>query len=88
MDTPKLIESSEIHEVWGCNGNKLYHEKKYSMGTGLGYICGTYAFNNDYYNSRASRWEPMYTVNGAQYSSDEYISLKNWCIRVGFYTEE
>ena len=88
MDTPKLIESSEIHEVWVCNGNKLYHEKKYSMGTGLGYICGTYAFNNDYYNSRASSWEPMYTVNGVQYSSDEYISLKNWCIRVGFYTEE
>jgi len=88
MHEPKLIEASETHEVWECNGKKLQHEKKYSMGTGLGYICGTYAFNNDYYNSRASSWEPMYTVNGVQYSSDEYISLKNWCIRVGFYTEE
>ena len=88
MYEPKLIESSETHEVWECDGKKLHHEKKYSTGTGLGYICGIYTFNDDYYNSRASSWEPMYTVNGVQYSSDEYISLKNWCIRVGFYTEE
>lgn len=31
------------------------------------------------------KWEPMY---GVHYSSDEYISLRTWCMQVGFYVEE
>jgi len=86
MHEPKLIEASETHEVWECNGKKLQHEKKYCLGEG--YTCGTFRFNDDYYITFPSSWEPMYTVNGVRYFSDDYISLRTWCIQVGFYTEE
>lgn len=84
MNNPKLIKSSETHEVWECGGRRLYHEKKYSMGTGLGYICGTYRFNEDVYISCQNSWNTMYTIRGKSYTIDDYISLKTWCRAVGF----
>lgn len=34
------------------------------------------------------KWEPMYTVNGVRYYTKDYISLRTWCMQVGFYVEE
>ena len=83
MYEPKLIESSEEYEVWECNGKKLYHEKRYSR-TLKRYSSGTYRFNGDYYVVNQNSWNVMYTINGECYYTKDYISLMEWCIKVGF----
>ena len=83
---PELIESSEEYDVWECGGKKLVHEKRYSR-TLKRYSSGTYRFNDDFYVSMPNSWDAMYTINGERHTYDDYISLMEWCIKVGFYTK-